>query len=821
MNGVACIFGRIMFVQALFLSNKLLDMKTNVLLIGLMMASASPLFSQQPCSGSSNEFYLNSNNIRASFFPDGNKFTSGNGAGFLVPYPSKQRLGTMFASAPWIAGFTDAGNFKLAAETYPTYQDFDYSVGPLNPIGIPYDSICEHYDFAWSVYYEDIITHIRDFELDFKVDDTLPAIFGWPARGNKHFESYYGFELPLDNQGLAPFHDWNGNNIYDPENGDYPVVRFSTGGSEYIPDQILWMVFNDVDEGDTTDGGPLLFEIHLTAFAFHCEDNPILNNTIFNSYKIINRAVLALDSAFFGTWTDYDLGCSVDDFVGSDSIRSTEFVYNADPIDGDLSVDCSTGADTYATRPPVQSMTYLSHPMHSFITTSAFAATPAEMYRLLNGEFEDGTPITPEGDGYNPGSILPATKFLFNGDPRDTSDWSGIKNLPDGRDQKTVSSIYLGRMNPGTVRNIHMAYMVHYDSAGGHLDQITAMYRNIDSLPSILFASDQPCTPFPICEDNDCVWPGDFDHNGIVDHRDYLTWGVHNGKTGFQRNGLISWRGHFGEDWTGALDGINAKHSDGDGNGEVNLDDIDVHGQNQLLINPDYEPDALYPLGDDLVITARPIDDQGRIRSVTIKAGHALHDVLGISFEVEFDTSIFSRLNAFTFWPESDTRLLFQQYYNPNELIYYAAVQTNNSAIAIENEFAFVRMPGSGFTVKNGLPIPDSTIIRLRNLKGIDAEGNDLHLGSRQLVVYREGFVSTSNPEPNPQILVVPNPASDWIRIHSDVIGDAVLYTTLGQPVSFLSPTQLEQPIDVSHLHPGLYFLSVEGHGEMVKIVKR
>src|SRR5688572_29079467 len=108
-------------------------MKTNSLLFVLMIISSATAFSQQSCSGTFNEFYLNSNNIRASFFPDGNKFTSGNGPGFLVPYPSKQRLGTMFASAPWIAGLDDAGNLKLAVETYPTFQDYDYSVGPLNP----------------------------------------------------------------------------------------------------------------------------------------------------------------------------------------------------------------------------------------------------------------------------------------------------------------------------------------------------------------------------------------------------------------------------------------------------------------------------------------------------------------------------------------------------------------------------------------------------------------------------------------------------------------------------------------------------------------
>jgi hypothetical protein len=78
-----------------------------------------------------------------------------------------------------------------------------------------------------------------------------------------------------------------------------------------------------------------------------------LNNTFFNSYKIFNRSVLAADSLFFGTWTDYDLGCSEDDFIGSDSVRNTEFVYN-DISDGDENHDCISGQSAYPGTPPVR-----------------------------------------------------------------------------------------------------------------------------------------------------------------------------------------------------------------------------------------------------------------------------------------------------------------------------------------------------------------------------------------------------------------------------------------------------------------------------------
>ena len=376
-----------------------------------------PVFtqSQSNCVGSFEEYYLNSNNIRASFFPRGNKFTNGDEGGFLVPYPSDKRLTTIFASSPWIGGFDDAGNLKFAGETFAVPWNTNFSVGPLTSIGLPYYQDCEMFDKAWSVFSEDILAHKEDWESDFVLSDTIPSIFGWPARGNQYFERFNGFEIPNDNQGLADFFDRNGNNSYDPDLGEYPVVRFENGWPK-IPDQMLWMVFNDVDTNNLSGNRPVRFEFQLTAFAFHCADNELLNNTVFSQYKIINRAVTALDSTFFGFWTDYDLGCYLDDYIGCDSMRSTEFVYNADPVDGEPGNNCFSEIEAYSGIPPVQTMTYLSHPMAGFSSSGFDVGLPFENYNLLNGQWGDGTPIRPAGDGYNEDPALRPTKFLFHGD---------------------------------------------------------------------------------------------------------------------------------------------------------------------------------------------------------------------------------------------------------------------------------------------------------------------------------------------------------------------------------------------------------------------
>ena len=786
---------------------------------------------QQNCEGSFSEYLLNSNHISAVFYPRGNKFFNGEG-GFMVPFPSDRRLSTIFASSVWIGGFDDADNFKQAAETWPQTDKYDFSVGPLTSIGIQYDSICQHYDQAWTVFAEDIEAHRLDFFTDYKIDDTIPSVFGWPGRGNKFFKSYYGFDLPNDNQGLAPFDDWNGNNIYDPENGDYPCVRFSPYYIPIVPNQILWMVFNDVDQEDTIFPRPLQFEIQLTAFAFHCKDNELLNNTIFNSYKIINRAVIAADSLFFGLWTDYDLGCASDDLMGSDSARSTEFVYNAHPSDGDVVNACTTGSDVYTGIAPVQSMTYLSHPMHSFILYAPESGHFFDKYRMLNGFWDDGKPIRPEGTGYAPGSSLLPTKFLFNGDPRDSASWSANHVYQQGFNPISVSSVSIGRMDPGTIKVIENAYIYSHDPNGGYLDQITAMYNNVDSLKTLLSTNfDQPCTSIRLCSGTNCVWPGDFDHNNIADHRDILTWGLFKDYSGSERNGLISWRGHYGEDWNGSASGINAKHGDGNGNGKVEISDLEINAEHFRYTNRYYQGHDTFPEGPELVLSSNPMNSDGRIRSISVKAGIDLQNVLGLAYELDYDTSLYDLLPLRLPRCPADSNIICYgtgDYYpiDPEFSVTptYAFVTTNHQPLSIPKGFEFDRMLGGLWLRPNVKPedVPDTVIIRLKNIVAIDPNGNDLHFGSNTLKVPNNIITGITNLEQSPSLVrIYPNPADQSISIETELESNVLIFNLQGQMIKKVIANDIHDPIDISLLSAGLYFLQFTGIGGTYKFVKQ
>lgn len=79
----------------------------------------------------------------------------------------------------------------------------------------------------------------------------------------------------------------------------------------------------------------------------------------------------------------------------------------------------------------------------------------------------------------------------------------------------------------------------------------------------------------------DLVWPGDFNDDGRVNENDVLFWGLAEGNEGPERaNANLSWIGQEALDWSQIVKGVNGRHQDGDGNGQVGGNDLQVHRAN-------------------------------------------------------------------------------------------------------------------------------------------------------------------------------------------------------------------------------------------------
>ncbi|MEZ4985285.1 MAG: hypothetical protein R2795_09660 [Saprospiraceae bacterium] len=605
------------------------------------------MHAQDTCEGASNQSYLHGNYARALIDASGSLFWDGQMSRFTPQFESYSPS-TIFAQALWLSAQDEAGNIKVTAPSYGKGAGrFDYFPGPI-PTSIPAsDAYCEQWDKVWMATRSDIETHLADLADNGIVDNPLAAIMGWPGRNNPLFASIWGFELP-ENEDFAPFTDVNQNGIYDPLQGDYPSVP----QSDVQPDQITWCVFNDstgIREDLSEDSVPLGVDVQLTAWAFLCEDNSIFNTTLFTSYKIINKSGSTLSQLRMADWIDFDLGCFTDDYLGCSPEQNTFFAYNMDNIDGtNLSV-CEQGIYTFGENPPVQAITFLDKPMASFIAYDRSPMAPympinsASVTYFINGLFADGTPITPTGVGYNPGSILEPVAYTFPGDPNQAEEWSAYSNaLPTG-DQSGIASVSLGDLAPSQAISVDLAYSFHREPMQDHLGNITVMYSNIDEIQATYDTHFSTlCAQRPICVE-DCVWAGDLNADGIANHCDLLPIAGHYHSAGAIRQGPYNWQPQDGLDWqTAQINEVNNKHIDANGSGLIDEVDFGMTLQHYGFTKPGYTaPPDEYQIGDELVMETPggALLSPNDFRFFFINFNNVPEGTVGVAFSLEMDTA--------------------------------------------------------------------------------------------------------------------------------------------------------------------------------------
>jgi hypothetical protein len=292
----------------------------------------------QPLRSQYDSLYIN--NINAMF--------AANGSHFLSPVTLKARFevpkfsgkNTICASTLWIGGLDPNNNLHIAGQRYglgpyPQFSSpnkyFDFYVGPVMD-SFAYSA---HQDTIWNY-----IWNLRKSDIDYhKAHWSDPGyqpihdILTWPGDGNVSLGQAAH---------LAPYYDRNGDGIYNPMDGDYPLIR---------GDQALYFIFNDDRNLHLeTYGNKLKIEIHGMAYAFNLPNDSALKNTVFLNYKIYNRSSNTYHDSYIGVFTDPDIGGSQDDFIGCNVDESYYYGYNGDSIDG-------TGqSGTYGAHPPAQSV---------------------------------------------------------------------------------------------------------------------------------------------------------------------------------------------------------------------------------------------------------------------------------------------------------------------------------------------------------------------------------------------------------------------------------------------------------------------------------
>ncbi|MCC6412874.1 MAG: PQQ-binding-like beta-propeller repeat protein [Saprospiraceae bacterium] len=395
---------------------------------------------------------LKSTLLEATLFPKPSMFFDGENATFLSTNDS---AATIFTFSPWIGGVDPEGNLKLAVSQYDVPFS-DFANGPFN--GQPDD-----FDQVWLATRKEIKSMRLDFDTDGSLDNPVPFdLLTWPGKGNPHFKYNLGFLPVTTNPDLfpAPFVDVNNDGLYNVYDGDYPEIK---------GDQMVWMCFNDKTSHEQSNGNMLEFNLEIEIYTYDCVGDPTINGSFFAHFDIKNMANERADSIFMGFFTDFDLGCYTDDYLGVLPDVKTFYAYNATANDADC-----LDVNGFGSQIPVQSITFLNRELSHF--TPMFIGSggsipmganqpilPNEYYNYLTGTWRDGTPLTYGGTGYNPGSsdVVP---IAFPDNPSDPQGWSMCNNsFPAVYDFTSVASHGPFVLQPTQTFSMGLAFTFHPD----------------------------------------------------------------------------------------------------------------------------------------------------------------------------------------------------------------------------------------------------------------------------------------------------------------------------------------------------------------------
>ncbi len=470
-----------------------------------------------------NDYYdfLDINNVNAKIQASGLQFWSGPQLNtnvynqYIYEFPKGSGKHTIFNSSLWVGGLDESGSLRLAGERY-RQLGVDYWTGPVSIDGneLSVDkSTAVQWQKVWKLTKDEIIFHKFNYYVEGY--EPIESIDTWPAHG----------DIDLNQaEYLAPFVDVDGDSIYDPMSGDYPLIR---------GDQCIYFIINDVRDHLETSGEKLGLEIHGMAYEFSNPNVLPIENTVFFSYKIINRSSNTYNDTYIGLLTDFDIGFGGDDYVGCDVARGAYYGYNADSIDG------NGEPEAYGEIVPAQGIVILGGPlmdsngvddpddqcnesingvgfgdgisdnerygMNKFVyfnnnggTYMSDPTIASEYYGYLNGLWRDGTPMEYGGNGHvSSGAYGPAANFMYPGltdpcfwgtgeeEPYGPIDWTEKTVGNEPGDRRGLSVMGPFTFEPGTMERVDIAFVSAFPE--GDKTDVETLMDYIDVVKNIYY----------------------------------------------------------------------------------------------------------------------------------------------------------------------------------------------------------------------------------------------------------------------------------------------------------------------------------------------
>ncbi len=423
-------------------------------------ASTSSKTNLSDCTAPTTQVDLDINNVRVGLLGAGDMWWDGDVARYEYPKIDKTSgaisKSVLFLGSLWFTGY-DKGtdNIRSASQRYYT-SGTDFWTGPVKIGGGITSDVCDDFDHHFVVYGEEIDAFKNKFELEGSIGEAeIPDnIKYWPGKGNPFLlnstvSQQNGWYF---NEGaLAPFLDVDGNGIYSPLGGDYPVIKTYFDPVDNVEkgswaDQMIFWVINDVGNTHSgSSGAEIGLQINCLAFAFQTSDE--INDMTFYTYEIFKKTAGDLERTIMSVNVDPDIGEFNDDFIGCDTVRSIGFCYNGNPTDAQ-----------YLDGPPIIGIDFFEGPIDdngnelgltSFMYynngSCSAKCDPVDVLEYRNyqdAKWKDHTEAQPHvltmgGQGLT-GTV--PTRFVYPGNPGLGEYWSecnnnnsGAGNVPDDR----------------------------------------------------------------------------------------------------------------------------------------------------------------------------------------------------------------------------------------------------------------------------------------------------------------------------------------------------------------------------------------------------
>ena len=321
----------------------------------------------------------------------------------------------------------------------------------------------------------------------------------------------------------------------------------------------------------------------------------------------------------------------------------------------------------------------------------------------------------------------------------------------------------------------------------------------------------------------DSVWPGDADNNGVANIWDILPIGLaYNDSGPLRANATTDWIGQYADDWTLSFaNGSNHKYADCDGNGSIDVADVNVislnYGNTHSKANSNNGYNSSNP---DLYFEILTQDiAPGTTVEVAIMAGRDTNamTMYGFAFSVNFNASLIDsgsvNVNFDSSWMSRDTVAAI---YLNKELYSENKIDMGFSRISQTDTSGFGQIAQLSFKIAENIGVTDSISLELsfENPTLIISDGTEqvFNTLTDTVVIIKDPIGISYLNVMHDKIRVYPNPAANDLNIDFGNLNllEIELLNLLGQTVYFSEALSVEKArVEISGYPTGVYFLNL------------